>query len=55
LDFRSLGHGDVNFPEIIRALNAIGYQGPLSVEWEDVGMERNTAPAKRASGEGVGV
>ncbi len=39
-DFRSLGHGDVNFEEIIRALNHIGYSGPLSVEWEDSGMER---------------
>jgi sugar phosphate isomerase/epimerase len=39
-DFRSLGHGTVNFEEIIRALNDIGYKGPLSVEWEDSGMER---------------
>jgi len=39
-DFRSLGHGSVNFEEIIRALNHIGYNGPLSVEWEDSGMER---------------
>lgn len=39
-DFRSLGHGDVNFEEIIRALNHINYRGPLSVEWEDCGMER---------------
>ncbi|MCB9386139.1 MAG: sugar phosphate isomerase/epimerase [Bryobacterales bacterium] len=39
-DFRSLGHGGVNFEEIIRTLNAIGYTGPLSVEWEDSGMER---------------
>jgi sugar phosphate isomerase/epimerase len=39
-DFRSLGHGDVNFEEIIRELNAIGYSGPLSVEWEDSGMDR---------------
>ncbi|MDD3795188.1 MAG: sugar phosphate isomerase/epimerase [Lachnospiraceae bacterium] len=39
-NFRSLGHGDVNFEEIIRVLNAIGYEGPLSVEWEDSGMER---------------
>ena len=39
-DFRSLGHGDVNFEEIIRTLNHIGYEGPLSVEWEDCGMER---------------
>lgn len=40
-DFRSLGHGDVNFEEIIRALNHAGYNGPLSVEWEDSGMERD--------------
>jgi len=39
-DFRSLGRGGVNFEEIIRALNDAGYQGPLSVEWEDSGMER---------------
>jgi len=39
-DFRSLGHGGVDFEEIIRALNHIGYSGPLSIEWEDSGMER---------------
>ncbi len=39
-DFRSLGRGGVNFEEIIRALNHAGYMGPLSVEWEDSGMER---------------
>jgi len=39
-DFRSLGHGGVDFEEIIRALNQIGYNGPLSVEWEDCGMDR---------------
>jgi len=39
-DFRSLGRGSVNFEEIIRALNQVGYQGPLSVEWEDSGMDR---------------
>ena len=39
-DFRSLGHGGVNFEEIIRTLNQIGYNGPLSVEWEDCGMDR---------------
>jgi sugar phosphate isomerase/epimerase len=39
-DFRSLGHGKINFEEIIRALNQIGYSGPLSVEWEDSGMDR---------------
>jgi sugar phosphate isomerase/epimerase len=39
-DFRSPGRGGVNFEEIIRALNAAGYDGPLSVEWEDSGMDR---------------
>lgn len=39
-NFRSLGHGDVKFEEIIRELNAMGYSGPLSVEWEDSGMDR---------------
>ncbi len=39
-DFRSLGRGNVDFERIIRALNAIGYRGPLSVEWEDSGMDR---------------
>jgi len=39
-DFRSPGRGGVNFEEIIRALNVCGYTGPLSVEWEDSGMER---------------
>lgn len=39
-DFRSVGRGDVNFEAIIRALNRIGYGGPLSVEWEDAGMDR---------------
>lgn len=39
-EFRSLGRGQVDFEEIIRALNQIGYDGPLSVEWEDEGMDR---------------
>ena len=39
-DFRSLGHGRIKFEEIIRELNRIGYKGPLSVEWEDSGMDR---------------
>ena len=39
-DFRSVGRGGVRFEEIIRALNHINYTGPLSVEWEDTGMER---------------
>jgi sugar phosphate isomerase/epimerase len=39
-DFRSPGRGGVDFEEIIRTLNQINYSGPLSVEWEDVGMDR---------------
>ena len=39
-DFRSLGRGKVDFEGIIRALNDVGYTGPLSVEWEDSGMDR---------------
>ena len=39
-EFRSVGRGDVNFEEIIRALNDIKYNGPLSVEWEDQRMDR---------------
>lgn len=39
-NFRSMGRGKINFEEIIRALNSVGYQGPLSVEWEDSAMDR---------------
>jgi sugar phosphate isomerase/epimerase len=39
-DFRSLGHGDIHFEDIIVALNDVGYRGPLSVEWEDGRMDR---------------
>jgi len=39
-DFRSVGRGDINFEEIILALNDVGYTGPLSVEWEDIRMDR---------------
>ena len=39
-DFRSLGRGRVDFEAVVRALNRAGYRGPLSVEWEDAGMER---------------
>lgn len=47
-DFRSLGHGGIDFEEIIRALNRIGYDGPLSVEWEDCGMDREHGAAEAA-------
>jgi sugar phosphate isomerase/epimerase len=39
-DFRSLGRGHVPFEDVVRALNRVGYDGPLSVEWEDSGMDR---------------
>lgn len=48
-DFRSLGHGDINFEEIVRALNRIGYKGPLSVEWEDSGMDREFGAKEAAA------
>ena len=46
-EFRSPGRGGVDFEQIIRTLNHIRYEGPLSVEWEDVGMDRE-AGAKEA-------
>ena len=48
-DFRSLGHGSVNFEEIIRELNRISYEGPLSVEWEDSGMDREFGAEEAAA------
>ena len=48
-DFRSLGHGSINFEEIIRALNYVNYQGPLSVEWEDSGMDREHGATEAAA------
>ena len=48
-DFRSVGRGDVDFESIIVALNDIGYQGPLSVDWEDVRMDRVHGATESAS------
>lgn len=45
-NFRSLGRGKIDFENIIRALNDIKYQGPLSVEWEDSGMNREAGAAE---------
>jgi sugar phosphate isomerase/epimerase len=47
-DFRSPGRGQVDFDSIARALNDIGYEGPLSVEWEDPGMDREFGAAEAA-------
>lgn len=48
-DFKSMGRGNINFEKVIRALNDIGYNGPLSVEWEDGGMDREHGAAESAS------
>lgn len=45
-DFRSLGRGRVPFEEVVRALDRVGYEGPLSVEWEDPGMDREHGAAE---------
>jgi sugar phosphate isomerase/epimerase len=47
-DFRSPGRGNVDFEELIRALNHVGYQGPLTVEWEDPMMDREHGAAEAA-------
>src|SRR5262249_16290770 len=39
-DFRAPGHGGIDWEAVIRALNDIGYEGPLAVEWKDSGMDR---------------
>ena len=39
-DFVSTGHGDVPWEQCFRMLNTIGYDGPISIEWEDAGMDR---------------
>ncbi|HJP78666.1 MAG TPA: sugar phosphate isomerase/epimerase family protein [Pseudonocardiaceae bacterium] len=39
-DFVSTGHGDVPWEQCFRMLNSIGYTGPISIEWEDAGMDR---------------
>lgn len=40
-NFVSPGRGGVPFERIFRALNDVGYQGPLSIEWEDNNMNRD--------------
>lgn len=45
-NFRSPGRGKIDFESIIRALNDIRYTGPLSVEWEDSGMNREAGAAE---------
>ncbi len=45
-DFRSIGRGCIDFEEIIRALNRANYSGPLSIEWEDIGMDREAGASE---------
>jgi sugar phosphate isomerase/epimerase len=39
-DVRSPGRGGIDWEAVIRALNEVGYEGPLAVEWKDAGMDR---------------
>jgi sugar phosphate isomerase/epimerase len=39
--FRAPGHGGIDWEAFIRALNEIGYEGPLAVEFKDEGMDRD--------------
>ena len=48
-DFVSPGHGDLDMDAMIRSLNRAGYSGPLSVEWEDSGMDREFGAAEAAA------
>ncbi|SIO84800.1 sugar phosphate isomerase/epimerase [Nocardiopsis sp. JB363] len=45
-DFVSTGRGDVPWEACFRVLNSIGYEGPISIEWEDAGMDRLTGAAE---------
>ena len=44
-----MGRGRIDFEEIVRALNDVRYQGPLSVEWEDSGMDREHGATEAAA------
>ncbi len=48
-NFVSPGHGDLDIESMIRALNQIGYHGPLSVEWEDNAMDREFGATESAA------
>ena len=45
-DFVSPGHGGIEWGPIFRTLTRVGYNGPLSVEWEDSGMDREFGAAE---------
>jgi sugar phosphate isomerase/epimerase len=44
--FVSTGRGDVDWEASFRALDTIGYAGPISIEWEDAGMDRKHGAAE---------
>lgn len=46
--FRSPGHGGIDWPSIVRTLNEIGYDGALAVDWHDPGMDREFGAADAA-------
>jgi sugar phosphate isomerase/epimerase len=48
-DFRSPGRGRIDFEGILRELNRAGYAGPLTVEWEDPGMDREHGAREAAA------
>jgi sugar phosphate isomerase/epimerase len=48
-DFISTGRGDVPWEKCFRALNSIRYAGPISIEWEDAGMDRLVGAAEALS------
>ena len=48
-DFRSPGRGNVDFEGLIRTLNHAGYEGPLTVEWEDPMMDREHGAREAAA------
>ncbi len=48
-DFRSPGRGRVDFEGIVRLLNHAGYDGPLTVEWEDPMMDREAGATEAAA------
>jgi sugar phosphate isomerase/epimerase len=45
-DFTTPGRGHINWSDIFRAIDAIKYVGPVSIEWEDALVARETGAAQ---------
>ena len=45
-EFRGPGHGGIDWENLVRALNDVGYTGPLAVEWSDPAIEREHGAAE---------